>query len=343
MKRKFFAISFALTILITNTLGTQASSINKQVEGKNVEIKGHWAESAFNKLIKHAGFKDKLSNIKPNKVISRKDFILLLHKSLDIQLRYFKAPDIKEYFKDVKNEAAYSSELYDLTLLGIVDFKKNFKPNMAITREEMIHLIMNAYKYKMGDNYKEIKMLFKEFADGKRINPIYQGDIGRANYLGFILRPNNNMFYPKHKATWGQGITVIEKLITRLEKENSTLMITTDFEKTSDGAKMRITVQNDGKAPVILSHSSSQKFDFKLLDGNKNNIYTWSADKLFLMALTETFIEAGKSAVFEEELPKDIYDSIKDRAEYMKAYVLAKTSSYKFNENGYEIMISTKE
>jgi len=95
----------------------------------------------------------------PDREIKRSEFIVALHKAAEIKINYFKVPDINEFFDDVKNEDWYASTLYDLASLNIVDDREKFRPNDLITREEMVHYLVNTYKYKL--NIVWIKLMRK--------------------------------------------------------------------------------------------------------------------------------------------------------------------------------------
>jgi hypothetical protein len=336
MKKALLVFTLILTFIFTNSLVFAAG---KTTERKFTDTNKHWAEEAINKIVDKSQFPGKDGKFQPNKAITRSEFVLILHKALGIQIMYFKAPDITETFEDVKNEDVYTSALIDLVTTNIIDFKGHFKPNAALTREEMVHYIMNAYRYKMGESYKEIKMLFKPFADQNKINILYSGQIGRAEYMGLITRPASNMFHPKDKATRAQAALVIYRLVNQLEKENPQVLVTPSAEVKDGILKMKLTITNNNKSRIVINHTSGQKFDFKVLDAGRNIAYTWSADKMFIMALTETVIEPGKSVEFSAELDKAAFDSIKSKAVYMQAFIVGKSEGFTVNPNGYETTI----
>lgn len=340
MKTKLLAIVIALTFILSNSMSVvQGSSKSKDIENQKEQITEKWAESSMSKFFKDGIiFKD--NNLKPNKAITRSQFVTILHKALKIQINYFKATDIKDYFNDVSNNAPYASALIDLVTTNIVDFKGSFRPNDVLTREELVHFIMNAYKYKMGDNFKQIKIAYKPFADDSKLNPLYQGDVARAAHMNLILRPKNNKFCPKDKATVAQAVVMIDRLLRVVDRELKVVVkVTPTFTKQADLYKMKLKIMNESNRSVTINHSSGQKFDFKILDANRNILYTWSMDKSFIMSTSQTVIEAGKSVEFEGDLAKSQFDAFTTKPVFVKVFITGTSNDFKINPNGYEIKI----
>ena len=341
MKKIILAFVLMMTMVFTNTLAfaeETKGSLDKDM--KFTDIANHWAVESINKIVEKDDFASADGKFLPDKAITRSEFVLMLHKALDIKIAYFKATDINEYYDDVKNEDVYASALYDLVTLNIIDISKgHFYPNNIMPREEMVHYIMNAYKHKMGDNYKMIKLVVNPFADDKEINPIYSGDVARAEYMGLLKRPINNKFYPKNDSTRAQAATVIDRLLNQLIKENSQVLVTPSVILKDGSLKMNLTITNNSKSQIVINHSSGQKFDFKLLDRSREILYTWSADKMFIMALTETVIDAGKSIEFYVDVEKDLMDSMNGKAVYMNAYIVGESNEFVVNPDGYEAEI----
>lgn len=340
MKKIVLTFILIVTIIFTNSLiFADVTKGNRTDTPKFSDIDNHWAKDSITRIADTNVFADKNGKFFPNKAITRSEFVLLLHDALDIHIAYFKATDIKEYFDDVKNEDSYAAALYDLVTANIIDYKGHFNPNGTLTREEMVHYIMNAYKYKMGDNYKMIKIAYKAFADDNKINPVYIGDIARAEYMGIIKRPVSNHFYPKQNSTRAEAITVIDRLLNQLKKENSQVQVTPSVVKKDGSLVAKLTITNNSSNPITINHSSGYKYDFKLLDSNKAVLYTWSADKAFIMMVSETVIKPGQSVEFEATIEKAVMDNIGSKAAYLKAYLVGQSNDFAIIPDGYEIEI----
>ncbi|HEX9060420.1 MAG TPA: S-layer homology domain-containing protein [Clostridia bacterium] len=335
MKKTFLALTLISAVVLTNS---SVLAKEKTDSGdKFTDISKHWACASINKVADKDIFADKDGKFLPDNAISRSEFAVMLHKALGINIAYFKAIDIGEFFDDVKNEDKYASNLYDLAAANIIDDKEHYRPGGMLPREEMVHYIMNAYRYKLGDNYRMIKIVPNPFADENDINPSYSGQIERAENMGLVVKPANNLFHPKEYTTRAQAAAVIERLVNRLEKEmKEKVQVLSEAEAYDGTFKMKLSITNNTLKPVTINHNSGQKFDFALLSADKSVLYTWSANKRFIMELTETVIEPGKSIEFTVNVEKGEFDSIMGKAACMKAYIMGTSNEFKINEDGYE-------
>ncbi len=340
MKRILIAIIVIVAVLSMNAaaLAQDSPSIVSKAPVFS-DISGHWAEDSINRIADQTMFNSNDGKFQPDKSIARSEFVLMLHKVLDIQINYFKATDIKEFFSDVKNEDPYASALYDLATTNIVDDKGKFKPDDLLTREEMVHFLINAYKYKMGDQFKQIKLSSIPFIDQDKINPVYSGEITRAEHDGLIKRPADGKFHPRDPASRAQAVTVSDRLLRLVENEQSKVQVTPSAELKDGVVHMKLTITNNLASKVIINHSSGQKYDFILLDAGRNSLYSWSTDKMFAMALTQTVVEPGKSVEFKEDVGMDQYGGAKVKAVYMKASITGTSESFHINTAGYETTI----
>ncbi len=308
------------------------------------DIAGHWGRDSILDTEKFIRFLAEDGKFMPNKALTRSEFVLMLQKSLGIQIMYFKETDISEFFSDVTNEDEFASALYDMVISNIIDDVDLFRPDDILKREEMVHYIMNAYRYKGGDTYKLIELAYKPFADDDSINPEFSGDISLADYYGIIKRPVSNKFFAKDTATRAQGATVIDRLLKLLEKEAAEQETSRVLVKPSAQVKdglilMKLAITNNTKEEVYISHSSGQKVDFQLLDSEREVLYTWSADKSFIMALTGTIASPGETLEFNEAVDVNIYGEVLERAVFLKAYITGTSENFTVNDDGYETEI----
>ncbi|MCX7709974.1 MAG: S-layer homology domain-containing protein [Clostridia bacterium] len=185
------------------------------------DIKGHWAEKTINRMA-DLGIVNGVGNnaFQPDASMTKCQFAALLHKTLDLQIKYFRAPDITEVFKDVKNEDWHACKLYDLVAVGIVDDKAVFKPDSPITREEMAHYIVNAYKYKNGSISQGEFTLLDQFKDKKDISLNLESDVSEAVRLKLLQGKENNLFQPKGISTRAEVTVVMERFMNLIEKNN---------------------------------------------------------------------------------------------------------------------------
>lgn len=342
MKKTISGVILAGVILLSSTFTFAQTAV--QVEGttaaKYSDISKHWAETAVQKLAEKNAIPFNDDKFIPGKAITRSEFAEMLYKALDININYVKAPDIKDYFIDVNQDASYALAVIDLVSVNILDGKGgNFNPNAVLSREEMVHYIMNAYKYEMGDRYALINIKPPFFNDDSDVTPIYSGEVGRAAHYKIISGSGSNLFHPKANTTRAEAAMVINKLLDLLESQKPAVTIKPEATLKDDSLEMKLSIINDSKKSVTFNHSSGQKYDFVLLDADRKEIYRWSADKAFTMMLTSSVIEAGKSIDFSETLNGDQFEAIKDRIVYLKAYVIGSSDSFVINTDGYEVAL----
>ena len=352
--RKVLLVFTAMAFLAANT--TVMSGANFQNEAKLVEkveftdISNHWAKDVITKM-SHKGLIKGVGDGKflPDENMKRSEYVAALHKTLGIEVNYFRAPDINEFFDDVKNDNWFSSVLYDLASLNIVDDRGEFRPEDKITREEMVNYLINGYNYKLGSVIDELDDL-TDFSDDKNIAKEYKKAVKKATKLGFIRGKGKNIFDPKGKATRAEALVVLEKLLDNLEKikdeliedKEKQVVVETDYEKSDKSFKLKLKIVNNTDKSITINHTSGQKFDFKLLDENKEILYTWSMDKMFIDALIDTIIEAGNSVEFSDELDMESFRDVVSKAKYLQGIITGTSEDFKIDSEGYEKEIKTE-
>lgn len=344
MKKRISGILLAGVIMLSSSLSIVQANVegDETVKALNfTDISKHWSNEAVQGLLKMNAIPFSSDKFAPSKAITKSEFALMLRNAMGIKINYLVAPDIKDYFEDVSQDAPYAMALVDLVTLGVLEGKGSFKPDATITREEMIHYVMLAYKKLMADHYAMIKINPASFADVDAIKPEYSGEVARAQHDKLISGTGGNMFGPKQSATRSQAAVVIYKMIKLAAGQNLPVTIIPGATVKEASIEMKISIVNNTKQAVIFNHSSGQKYDFALYDSQGNDLYRWSADKSFTMALTSTKIEAGKTLEFSESLSGDQFDAIKDKIAYLKAFIIGSSDSFDINEDGYEYDLKT--
>lgn len=267
--------------------------------------------------------------------MTRMEFVRALHEALGININYFAAIDIHEFFEDVDNETPGASQLYDLVISGIIEPTGQFYPEDALNREEMVHLIIKALDFRTGGQYALIMMMPAPFADHAEIDEAYTNDVMKAQLLNLLKGRGDNFLFPKASATRGEGVTMISRLINLLQNLQQEFQIHAEMKEETDGLAMRLILQNNTEQEIFLQHTSGQKFDFKLLDREGEILYTWSADKSFTMALTQTVVAPHETVVFEQLLASEAYALLKDRTFELRAYLVGSSDVYEIISEGY--------
>ncbi|WP_027622237.1 BsuPI-related putative proteinase inhibitor [Acetivibrio clariflavus] len=346
--KRFLLVFTAMAFLLANTTVMAETKSEKELRTTEkiefTDISNHWAKDVIVKM-SDKGLIKGFGNGKflPDENMRRSEFAAVLHKILDIELNYIKAPDINEFFDDVKKDEWFASQLYDLASLNIIDDREKFRPDDKITREEMVNYLINGYNYKSGMTIYEFDES-TDFSDDEDIDIRYKNAVKKATKLGFIRGREKNVFAPKGKATRAEALVVLEKLLDNLEKIKNELkedkqkqvVVETDYEKSDKSFKMKLKITNNTNKNITINHTSGQKFDFKLLDENKEILYTWSMDKMFIAALTDTIIEAGKSIEFSDELDMENFGNIVNKAKYLQAFIVGTSEDFKIDDRGYE-------
>lgn len=341
MKKIVSGIILAGVILVSSSISfAQSVAPGEDVQTVNfTDISQHWSKEAVQGLAKLGAVPFSTDKFLPQKAITRSEFAVMLRDALGIKINYFAAPDIKDYFDDVSQDAAYAQALVDLVTLNVLEKNGDFNPEAALSREEMVHYVMLAYKQLMGDKYAMIKINPATFKDSGQIKPEYSGEVARAQHYKLISGTGGNMFSPGENTTRAQAAAVIYKMIGLTAEQNQTVTVTPAVTVNEDSIDMTISIKNNTKKDLIINHNSGQKFDFLLMDAEGTDLYRWSADKDFITALTSTEIEAGKTVDFNETLSGDEFKAIKDKIAYMKAYIIGSSDSFEINKDGYDFAL----
>ncbi len=299
------------------------------------DISGKWYADAAAKY----GYAEVLSGehgkFEGNQDITRLEFVRLLHRALGININYFMAPDVKDYFDDMENTTTGAGELIDMVTAGIVDREGRFDPNQPLIREEMIHWIMNALQYQTNGSYAIPMVKPVPFQDDGEISDTYRGKMYAAAVLKLVSGRGNHMLVPKDGATRAEAVTIISNLMTLLETEQASVCATASAKLSGDGyLAMSLTIRNDTDKAVTIHHTSGQHYDFKLFDAAGNNLYTWSADKMFTALISKTEIGPGEAVVFSDTLGSAACGAMQ-QAVSMKAYIVGTSEDFMIDTNGY--------
>jgi hypothetical protein len=304
-----------------------------------VDVAGKWYAAAVSEYGYPEVFSDGRGSFHADRDVTRMEFVRLLHRALNIQINYFAAPDVADSFDDMQNSDVWSNELIDLVTAGIIESGGNFRPNEPLLREEMIHWTINALNHKTGGTYPVILMMPAPFADDADIAEAYHGNVVTAVLLKLINGRGDNRLFPKDGATRAEAVTVVYRLMTLQAGYGAEVGVHASALRSQDGSiRMSLTIRNQTDAPILISHTSGQKFDFKLFDTKGNNVYTWSADKMFIAALTETGIGAGEEIAFSDTIDGGINELI-STAVSMKAYIVGASEDFMIEVEGYEAQV----
>ena len=289
----------------------EAELISAKVDYVYTDIDADWYRAA----VENYGYPEIFGEselFEPHKTITRIEFVRLLHRALGISINYFAEPDITEHFDDVDADLPGASELIDLVTAGVVESGGSFGPDAPLTREVMIHWTVAALDYVTGGDYAMILIMPAPFDDDHQIAEEYKNDVVKAVILGLIKGRGNNMFAPKAGALRAEAVVVVNRLVGVIKNLTENVEISAAAREVDGGLEMSLRIVNNTGDTVAIEHTSGQKYDFKIFDAEGENLYTWSANKLFMQMLSTTEIAAGESLTISDIGPAAVYESIKD-------------------------------
>ena len=338
MKKMILVIIMIVTMLVGTLPVAALNAITTPISALSYkDISGHWAEEAIVKYADTKLFSDASGNFAPNKAINRTEFVLMLHKALGVQINYLAATDISTFYADVKNGDAVAGPLYDLHVLNIIDDQTTFRPLDQLTREEMIHYTIMALKSMTGGNYALILMMPAPFADDAKIAAKYKNDVMEAVLLQLVFGRGSNRLDPKDGATRAEAMVLTDRLVNTIVNLSSGIEIKPQAIIQSSSLTMKLSIKNNSAVPVTIDYSSGQRFDLQLLDANKEILYTWSADKAFILMLSSETLNPGQALEFTETLDAAVFESLRASAAYMRVYVTGTSQNFSIDPNGYTI------
>lgn len=86
--------------------------------------------------------------------------------------------------------------------------------------------------------------------------------------------------------------------------------------------KARFAITNNTGSALTFHFRSSQKHDLMIVDSKGTTLWTWSANKRFMMALTRHELAPGDTWVIEEEIPIDVAGGFLPQGEYLLRFTL---------------------
>ncbi|MNI21097.1 Endo-1,4-beta-xylanase A precursor [compost metagenome] len=119
-------------------------------------------------------------------------------------------------FPDVSSEQFYTGYVNALKVAGIINGYEDgsFRPNQAVTREEMITMIMKAYNYAAGET-TAVESGAESFKDIHLVSGYAVDSLKAAASLGFVEGDAGGNFEPKSLFTRAQMAKVLVKLMEK--------------------------------------------------------------------------------------------------------------------------------
>lgn len=191
------------------------SGLNQKSQGFS-DIKGHWAESDIQYMVKKNVVEmtgDK--KFFPNREITRAEFAFFLARTLGLNNNDTGA----KTFQDIGTAEPYYKEIMAAANSGIVAgvTENKFVPNAQITRQEIAAMMVRALKYG-GIEVDLDQGVLKQFKDQGEISPWATGSCAGVANLGMMSGRSNSKFEPKSFTSRAEALVLLHRLSDKLEK-----------------------------------------------------------------------------------------------------------------------------
>lgn len=180
------------------------------------DVKGHWAQSYVdllaNKLVID-GVTD--TSFEPERNITRAEFAALVVRSLGLEQKGSSS------FKDVSSSDWFAGVVGAAVNAKIIDgYEDNtFKPNQAISREELAAMVVRALAYAGAkpdvSSARQAELLAK-FKDSNKI-VWAQNELAVAIEAGIVDGMTDTTIEPSQQATRAQSATMLKRLLTKAD------------------------------------------------------------------------------------------------------------------------------
>ncbi|MDP5275283.1 cadherin-like beta sandwich domain-containing protein [Chengkuizengella axinellae] len=180
------------------------------------DTEGHWANDIIKKLVsKQILSGDDQGNFNPDTGITRAEFATLIVKTLELELS-----DSNTGFNDVSTESWYAPYIKAARDAGIVEgiSEEQYEPSRIVSRQEMMTMIMRAYRTIEDVNLSEEEWnAIEKFTDSDQIGEWAQEDVYVAKYLELVGGRSNNNFEPTAETLRAEAAVIIYRFLIKLD------------------------------------------------------------------------------------------------------------------------------
>ncbi len=173
---------------------------------------GHWASGAIERLaamlIVNGTSKETLD---PDKWTTRAEFIAMLMRALKIEA------EGELTFTDIRPGSWYEEAIASAVGAGIVTGKSDsiFDPNGRMTREEMVTVMMRAYRVLKGTDLNETEA--SAFNDEAAVASWGLNAVRAAASLQIIQGRTPSLFAPKETATRAEAVIMLTRIMNEMD------------------------------------------------------------------------------------------------------------------------------
>ena len=178
------------------------------------DLKEHWAKNDVEMLAEKGLIKGiSENNFNPEGEITRAEFITLIVRAIGLEGN---KNDLS--YNDVKYENWYVGNVGVAEKAGILKnltSEDNFRPNNAITREEMALIIYNAVNYmeKNMEWSEDLYNFYNKFTDVSSMSDYVKVAVEKVAHLGIIKGIDEYRFNPKDNATRAHAAVMLKRFM----------------------------------------------------------------------------------------------------------------------------------
>ena len=185
-----------------------------------------------------------------------------------------------------------------------------------MTREEVVSVLMDLWAKETGQDLMDIVIpMVLVYEDTDQMNYDYTNKIMIAYFNGIAKGKGDGNFKPKDKLTYGEAVTLINRVKESIEglklEDNVKGGIVAGSFDTRATYKIEdkevifdFELFSNYTEKVEVSFSSGKQFDVVILDEKKEEVYRFSDDKMFTMALIYKTLEPGESIKWQDKWDK---------------------------------------
>ena len=174
-------------------------------------MKNHWARADVEYMAELGIVNGDENDIfRPDDTVSRAEFATMITLAMGQE-----ATPYANSFFDIVGDDWYSGYVQTVKTNDYMSgYDGLFKPNSAITREELARVIVSAYNGKTNTNLQTGKTLY--FNDIDEISHWAYDYIVEAADMGFIYGMTDELFAPKQPATRAQAAVMLKRVYEKL-------------------------------------------------------------------------------------------------------------------------------
>ncbi len=175
------------------------------------DITGHWCHDYINILSYNGVVNGKSKKyFAPDDYVTRAEVAKLICSAFSI-----KPVSQFSQFKDIKPSDWFYNHVCALNLSGIVKGTSSdtFSPNLTVTREDAVVMIMRVYEHIKGRKaYPETV-----FSDKVKISSYAQNYVSTAASLGFVSGNTDGEFKPKRNITRAEAVAILYRVLWAMQ------------------------------------------------------------------------------------------------------------------------------